>query len=204
MNKRAIWGIILAVTFAVTMTLVPAFAAGHVILSSTSATIEDFATLDVSITVSAAIPTDGSAGLFGYGVFTDGNNNVLALTSHKCFSDHPDQSDVDCVGDPTPETDTGPEFHAHILDLQRPTAACRGFDAEVDIGSTLRTGNAFTPSYTISVSGATITVVDVPKSDLGDLTVESIAAFTITGVPRTDSSVPIPVHLCLDVITAMS
>ncbi|MDV3241924.1 MAG: hypothetical protein LOY00_09165 [Methylocaldum sp.] len=69
--------------------------------------------LDVEIETSAAVPMDGKAGAFGYGALTDGTNNVLVLVTHLPIQD-------------STHVDPKSGFHAHVLDLKKPTAACDG------------------------------------------------------------------------------
>jgi len=192
MNSRKILGISLGAVFALSMMIIPAFAGGHLAIVTTEVKVVDIATLELEITVVADIITDGSAGASGYGMFTDGRNNVLVLATHKGVLDHPSQTSAD-----------DPVFHAHVLDLKKKVSKdCKGFDAEVDLKKSLKTNN-IGALYPVDVTGKVISVTDVPVSDLGDSGVESIASFTITGMGK-DATKKLPgvPHLCLDIKSA--
>jgi len=151
-------------------------------------------TLDVKIDTTGKIPKDGSVGLFGYGVLTDGLNNVLALTSHGGAFDHTHQDDA-----------SDPVFHAHILDLAAPGTigdTCVGLgDAVVDFASSISSVNNIDAQYKVKVNGKHIDVKKVPVSDLGDAGVEAIVAFNIVPGPGPlDPSAPVPLpFLCIDI-----
>ena len=179
-KTKTILGLSLAAVFAVSM-LGSAYAAGHVVIVTTELEAEDLEISEVKIVVAADIPTNGGAGAFGYGIFTDGTNNVLALTTHAGIDDHSSQ-----------EGGAGPIFHAHVLDLFLPPIStnCGGFTAEVDFaGSGANAG--FDADYEVSVKGKKITVEDIDMSEISE-GVESIKAFTLT---------PIGPNLCLTVIS---
>lgn len=152
MKTKTILGLSIAAVFAVSMIFsTDVLAAGsHLAISQEDSKyqVNDKGVGKLLIHTEGKIPTDGSAAAFGYGVVTgvnmDGNpENVLALTTHKCVSDHPFQSnatDVDCpssLGVLTLLTNgalqdadyDGAEMHAHILDLKPATQAC------IDAGS---------------------------------------------------------------------
>jgi len=90
--------------------------------------------LDVKIKTDSKIPKNGKAGLFGYGVLTDGTNNVLAVTTHICASDSPYQGNAKnktcpdddafgllqalTAGELLNKDFDGAKWHAHILDLK--------------------------------------------------------------------------------------
>ena len=109
--------------------------------------------LKAKISTDGAIPKDGSVGAFGYGLLTDGTNNVLALTSHLCASDSPKQKNAsnrlcsDPVGISILVDDfsvhDGANFHAHVLDLKPAQTNCtttyedEAPELEVDFESTV-------------------------------------------------------------------
>jgi len=180
MNRKTMLGISLAATFAVSMIFATnAVAAGSHLDISQDATKYQVNSKGVGkllIHTEGKIPTDGSADAFGYGVVTgataDGPENVLALTTHKCASDHPFQSnasDEDCpdalgvltlltLGAILDENHDGADMHAHILDLKPATQACMDAGSpadgglEVDIPRTLAgldlPGNPFSDDAT--------------------------------------------------------
>ena len=98
MNSKTILGISLAAVFAVFM-IVPAFAGGH--LAITEAEVDDD---EVEIEVAADIPTDGSAGAFGYGAFTT-DGKVVAVTTHGGVG--PDSESQEDASDAV--------FHSHLV-----------------------------------------------------------------------------------------
>ena len=211
MNSRAILGISLALAFVLSAVLIPAFAGGHLALTKTEVKVKTDLLkakqkVDVKIEASAPIPTTGPSA-FGYGILSDGTDNVVALTTHPGVLDHSSQK-----GDAL-----NPIFHAHVLDLAPVTGAgsimnpCTVgiHDLVVDFASSTGTTPPGTPNnidakYKVKVDKNTITVKKIPvnpaKGDMNDDTVEAIVAFTITGVGM-DPNAPaagIP-WLCLDV-----
>ena len=200
-KTKTILGISFAAVFALSMILIPAYAAGHLAIDKTDVKVKDLDKLKVDIRVTAKIPKDGSAGAFGYGIFTNGNENVLALTTHGGVLDHPSQVDKD-----------DPVMHAHVLDLMAPSAACiavaptgNPFEAEVNL-TTSGDNFGFGADFDVKVKGKKITVNKVPVLELGDLItagnpgVDSIATFTITPLGLT--AVGSVSNLCLDVKTS--
>jgi len=190
-----ILGASLAMVFTLSMIMVPAFSGGHLAITETEVEVDD-GELEAEIEVTADIPTDGSLGLFGYGIITDlaTFNNVLAITTHAGAFDHSSQSSA-----------SDPIFHAHILDLAPAGTfgACSAltFDAVVDFASSLAAPvNNIDAQYEVEVDDEEIEIEDVPISDLADSSVDAIVAFTITGVGF-DASAPVPLpFLCLDVV----
>ena len=181
-RTKTILGISFAAVFVFSMVLIPAYAGGHLALDKTNIKVKNLEISKVDIKVAVKIPTDGSAGAFGYGIFTDGTNNVLALTTHAGIDDHPSQGGG-----------AGPIFHAHVLDLFLPPVSvdCVGFTAEVDFaGSGANAG--FAADYDVKVKGKKITVKDITQSEISE-GVESIKTFTLT---------PIGANLCIDVKTS--
>lgn len=138
--------------------------------------------LDVEIETSSAVPMDGKAGAFGYGALTDGINNVLVLVTHLPIQD-------------STHVDPKSGFHAHVLDLKKPTAACDGATLEVDLESS---GNntGFDANYTWSIKGTKIKIEGVPVTDLGDAGVENLVSFTIKPVLDAQQN---PTNLCVTV-----
>jgi len=106
MNSRAIWGTVLAVVFALSMIMVPAFAGGHVFFKDVELTKNGN---HLEISVNAKIPQDGSGGNFGYAAF--GSKAALAITSHGPLGN--DSKAQKFAGDPV--------FHTHALQV---TAGC--------------------------------------------------------------------------------
>jgi len=206
MNSRAILGISLALAFVLSAVLIPAFAGGHLALTKTEVKVKTDLLkakqkVDVKIEASAPIPTTGPSA-FGYGILSDGTDNVVALTTHPGVLDHSSQK-----GDAL-----NPIFHAHVLDLAPVTGAgsimnpCTvgTHDLVVDFASSTGTGNNIDAKYKVKVDKNKIEVKKIPvnpaKGDMNDDTVEAIVAFTITGVGM-DPNAPaagIP-WLCLDV-----
>ena len=108
-QTKTILGISLAALFAVFM-IAPAFAAGH--LAITEAEVDDD---EVEIQVAADIPTDGSAGAFGFGAFTT-DGKVVAVTTHGGVG--PDSE--------TQEDASDPAFHSHLVELTDVTGCASG------------------------------------------------------------------------------
>jgi hypothetical protein len=172
MNTKTILGISLTAAFAVSMIF-----ATDVLAAGSHLDVQEDSKYQVNkagvgkliVHTEGKIPTDGSAGAFGYGVitgFVDHDNdsmtdpvpeNVLALTTHKCVSDHPFQSnatDAECSsplgvltllteGAIPDENHDGADMHAHILDLMTvvSTSSCTSHSGlnglEVDVVRTL-------------------------------------------------------------------
>ena len=153
----------------------------------------------VQIKTDDKLPKDGELGLFGYAVLTDGTNNVLAVTTHKCAADSLMQSnapDSECpavVGVLTALTDgavlnedhDGADWHPHILDLTTPTGYCAsaGADLEVDFESTLDEedpNNVSPTDYVFAVGAKSFNIIgpmdsaNIPNNELG-----GAVAFTI-------------------------
>ncbi len=196
---KAILAISFAAAFAVSMIASAplAEAAGHLFIKKTDVKVKNLSTLETTIKVNGKIPTDGSGGLFGYGIVTDpvGFNNVLALTTHAGAFDHTHQ---------LPEGASNPVFHAHVLDLAAPGTIgdnCVGLgDAVVDFGSSVSSGNNIDAQYPVKVKGQKIEVKNVPVSDLNDSGVEGIVAFNIVPGAFPDLSAPVPLpYLCIDI-----
>jgi hypothetical protein len=190
-KTRTILGISFAAVFALSMIMVPAYAAGHLIIEKTDVKVKNFATLDVKITTTGKIPKDSSTP-FGYGIFTNGFEKVLALTSHGVgIEDHPDQ-----------DGPFDPVFHSHILDLMDARPSCPSGTVEVDWENTL--DNNISPEYKVKVKKDKISV-KAPIDSLDDAGVEFILAFTIEGGPEgyvVDAETTLP-QLCLTVTSGL-
>jgi len=153
MNTKTILGISLAAAFAVSMIFaLNVIASGsHLDIVKSNYKVLGNGDGKLQIKVAGDIPTDGTAGAFGYGVITGldvigydkelqenilAPDNVLALTTHMCAADSPLQGpDGDCdapVGVLSQLTDNvvlneehdGAEFYVHILDLMPATSDC--------------------------------------------------------------------------------
>lgn len=139
-------------------------------------------TLEMEIKTQAPIPVDGSAGAFGYAALTDGGNNLLVLVTHLPIDDssyeHPTSG-----------------FHAHVLDLKEPTAACNGANFEVDLDNSGK-NKAFDADYKWEAKSNKISVENVPVADLGDAGVESVVSFTLKPILDANKK---PTNLCVTV-----
>ncbi len=167
-RTKTILGISFAAVFVFSMVLIPAYAGGHLALDKTNIKVKNLEISKVDIKVAVNIPTDGSAMAFGYGIFTDGTNNVLALTTHAGIDDHPSQGGG-----------AGPIFHAHVLDLFLPPKSgdCAGFTAEVDFAGS-GDNDGFDADYKVKVKDKKITVSKIDMSEISE-GVESIKAFAL-------------------------
>ena len=182
-KTKTILGLSLAAVFAVSM-LGSVYAAGHVFFDTVEVkkSEEGKNLLDVHIKVQADIPETGA---FGYGLVGNfGFNNVLALTSHTWILDHSSQDNAaDGI------------LHPHVLDLKAPTSACSSTTTlEVDLAKTVETENNFDAPYDTEVTGDTVWVTGVPKSDLAGK-IKAIVSFTIVPVIVDD----VVTNLCLTI-----
>ena len=153
MTKKLLLGTSIATMFAVSM-LGMAFAAGHDVLSSYS--IAGNGAKTVTFTASANVPTDGSGGNFGFGIFAE--KGVVVATSHPVA--------IDSVAQPPLEA-----FHSHLVQLETPTADCTS-DIAVASLTKHEVGK-------VSVSGDKITIKNVPPGQSGDLTGPAVS-FTLS------------------------
>jgi len=183
MTKTIILVTALAAIFVVSMLIAPSWSVGHVVLDESEVEVEDGATLDVKIKVTAKIPKDESSA-FGYAALTDGGNKVLVLVTHVPAFD-------DSVFD-----DKKGGFHTHVLNLIDPTGACAGASFEIDLGAAITD-----PGYKNSVGSKSVKIKNVPTADLGDAGVETIAAFFAT-VPGFVSP-GVPTNVCVTVTTTL-
>jgi hypothetical protein len=142
----------------------------------------DERTLEMKIKTKAPIPTQGQSGAFGYAALTDGTNNVLVLVTHLPIDDSSYEQ-------------PGSGFHAHVLDLKQPSAACDGANFEVDVDNSKK-NTAFDANYRWEIEGTEVEVEGVPIADLGDAGVETIASFTLKPILGEDNQ---PTNLCITI-----
>ena len=181
----------------------------------------DDGTLEVEIKTNGNIPTDGSAGLFGYGVITALNadslpENVLALTTHLCASDSPLQSnapnsvcpDDDVIGLLEALTGgalldvehDGAEFHPHILDLKQADGFCAdiGSEIEVDLARSVSSGNNISPTtYDLEVTDSEIRVEDVTIDEFNAIVSGDVLQVVSFGLGATADDNGVITDLCL-------
>jgi len=186
MTKRVIWGTALAAVFVLSMIMVPAFAAGHVVINApgTFAVINGNS-LKATITVTAPIPVDGSSA-FGYAILTGSGpatNNVLVLVTHVGFDDSSFE-------------DRKSGFHTHVLDLKTPTGSCPGATFEVDL-ATSPSNAGFDKKYAYNIAGNVASINHAKVSDLNGGAVANIAAFLASAV----FAGPTLTNICVNVIT---
>ena len=153
MNSKTILSLATATIFSVSM-LGIAFASGHDVLSSYSVTGNGAKT--VTFTASANVPTDGSGGNFGFGVFAE--KGVVVAVSHPVA--------IDSVAQPPVEA-----FHSHLVQLETPTADCTSSIAVASL-TKHEVGK-------VSVSGNQVTIKNVPPGQSGDLTGQAVS-FTLS------------------------
>ena len=190
-NKKAFLGISFAAVFAVAMIFTPNVMADDdddangSFLDIVAAEIEiEDGEIEVEIETAGDIPTDGTGGLFGYGIITSGFNNVLAVTTHLCAADSPVQGEAECsdgsiylnTGSNSP-SQNDETWHPHILDLEAPdtdtlglvtNTNCQalGADAEVDILGSVLSGNNVSPTtYDLEVDDNEIEVTALLGTD---------------------------------------
>jgi len=216
MTKKILFGVSLATLFAISVIFAQSVTAeddkpDYLKIKDTSVTYladEDGTFLKAEIKTEGKIKETGA---YGYGLLTDGGNNVLALTTHMCASDSPYQGNAPDKKCPNPiglldedftRDNDGKDFHAHVLDLMPYTSACKtatglpnGF--EVDVANSINTNGGVagvSPDYPVKASGETIRIGNVPTDVLGSpSTVPTIVSFEIVPV-YTGSSLE---HLCL-------
>lgn len=140
-------------------------------------------TVDVEINTVGDIPTDGRSGAFGYAVLNNGTNNLLVVVTHLPIDDSSYEN---------PESG----FHTHVLDLKRPTMACKGATYEVDLKSSAK-NRGFDVNYKYKVGGDEINISDIPAGDLGDAGIEAIVSFTLKPVLDAYQK---PSNLCVYVV----
>ncbi|MGJ0489506.1 hypothetical protein [Methylobacter sp.] len=183
-NKTSLLASAIGLTLASGMAL--AQAAGYLTLKEVEVEWEgkaDKKMLEVEIKTGQDIPTDGKSGAFGYAILTDSGNNVLVLTTHLPIDDSSYEA-----------TPSG--FHAHVLDLKKPTDACQGANFEVDLENSGK-NTAFDANYKWKVDDNEISVKKVPVGDLGDAGVESVVSFTLKPILDANKK---PTNLCVTVV----
>jgi hypothetical protein len=124
-------------------------------------------TLNAELRVAGAVPLTSTTG-FGYAVRSAGNNNVLVAAMHAALTGSP--------------TDTNAALHLHNWDFKAVTAACTGYEAEVD-----RAATNPVPSGVIKVDGATVSIEGARMSQLGGATVTELAVLELR-VPASSPS----------------
>lgn len=234
MNTKTILGISLAAVFAISMFASQSVLADDPVpeyrqitdTKVTVATDSDGGVLKAEIKTEDKIPKKGkgSEGAFGFGLATGAlvGDPVLALTTHLCVADTPVQGVAkakDCAegtvglldalfGSETTSIDemhNDAKFHAHMLILKAPTAACpANTAAEVDIGASASyqlpeesedpAGPYLSPDWKVKVKGHKITVGNVPTDALLDAGVERIVSYGIVGLADATTTVT---NLCL-------
>ena len=183
-SKKSLLASAIGLTFASGMVL--AQATGYLTLKEVEVEWEgkaDKKTLEVEIKTNQDIPTDGKSGAFGYAVLTDSGNNVLVLVTHLPIDDSSHEA-----------VPSG--FHAHVLDLKKPTDACSGANFEVDLENSGK-NTAFDANYKWKTEDNKISVEKVPVSDLGDAGVESVVSFTLKPILDANKK---PTNLCVTVV----
>ena len=128
----------------------PTDVATHLLISAPRAVVTSDSLASASIAAGEAIPTDGTAGAFGYGLIylgADGNadlSNIIVSTTHAGVQDSEAQSSA-----------SDPIFHNHYVSLtnNQNDAKCPGLEV-VDI--------TFQQPGSTSVSGNTVSLADVP------------------------------------------
>ncbi|HET6517881.1 MAG TPA: hypothetical protein VFG25_06660 [Nitrosopumilaceae archaeon] len=146
MNSRAILGISLAAFFAVSMTILPVTASDSSFLDIVGVKISANQN-SAQITTAASIPTDGTSGLFGYGI--PAANGVLGITSHGGAFDSEGQDDADDAS-----------FHTHLV-TATPSKQCPN--------GVLVTSASFEEVGNANVAGNKITVANIDNDATGEL-----------------------------------
>lgn len=140
-------------------------------------------TLSLQIGTQKPIPVDGKSGAFGYAALTNNGNNLLVLVTHLPIDDSSHE-----------DSKTG--FHAHVLDLKSPTAACKGASFEVDLENSGK-NSAFDADYKWKVNSNKISVEKVPVADLSDAGVETVVSFTLKPILDANKK---PTNLCVTIV----
>jgi hypothetical protein len=170
MTKSLLLATSLAAIFVASMIMVPAFAGGHLTIEEAEVEKEK-GKWEVEIETSADIPTDGSAGAFGYGVI--GKKAILVATTHGGVGpDHPDQGGQ---GDPV--------MHTHVVTLG-PNAGCPDNLAVASITS---------PSFSIEIDDDELEIEGIPTSAAGKLS-QTTASFNLSVLGPANA----PTAVCVD------
>jgi hypothetical protein len=144
-DKKILLGISITAIFAISMiasqSMATAAAGDAIQVKDYEITIDaDTNEMSVKITSNQDIPLEAESGAIGFGVLTDGTNNVLALTTHLCASDSPVQGPAGALCDETAHIDVGQgtftehndaTWHAHFLDLKPADGFCKDAGAKV-------------------------------------------------------------------------
>lgn len=170
MNKLLFAAIAVA-SIIISLIATPAFAAssGYLIIKSSSVT-DTSGVQTVQITTKTAIPTNGKASAFGYGVFA--TNGVLAVTTHGGVG--PDSETQTGTGDPV--------LHTHLVVPEATTDCASGlavlsasFEEVGDLtirGNKITIANVDSSVGTISPGAASFTLsVENGRVCINDLTV---------------------------------
>lgn len=196
-NSKTIFGL-LAVVFAISMIAITPVLAdsipGYLVIKNSKIEIEDDE-MEAKIITKGKIPKSGDGGAFGYGILASGTDNVLAITTHQCASDSPVQGPagievcpmtVSLPIAPPFDQHNDATFHAHILDLMAASSGCSALGAplEVDVASTIGTGNNVSPDYDLKVKGNHIGVdASIGPSDVNpDGSPVGVVAFKIAPI----------------------
>lgn len=143
----------------------------------------DDKTLSMQVTTGASIPVDGRSGAFGYALLSDNGNNIMVVVTHLPIDDSSFE-----------QLPSG--FHTHVLDLKQPSPACKGASFEVDLDNSAK-NTAFDANYKWTVKNNTISVINIPVSDLADSGAEVIVSFNLKPVLGADNK---PTNLCVTVV----
>jgi len=167
MNSKTILGISFAAVFAVSMMMVPVFAAGHVNLQKVE--VKDTGKQSVEINVLGPITPTGGPGAFGFGAF--GSKAILAITTHGGVG--PDSEAQTNQADPV--------FHTHALQLKTTTPCATGL--AVASASFKEVGD-------LEVTGTTVEVKNISKGKIGTLT-GTVVSFLLSVDPGGDICVDV-------------
>jgi len=158
-----------------TMVIVPAFAGGHLAITS-QATKNTGAVSKVTFTTLANIPQDGSAGAFGYGAL--GNSAILVITTHGGVG--PDS--------PVQANQADPAFHTHVVTLNFASVACA---SGVEVATI-----TFAEAGQLKVEGNMVKVSAIPVAATGGLT-GTLASFNLSVIGPANA----PTNVCVDNLT---
>jgi len=177
MNSRAIWGAALVAVFALSMIMVPVFAAGHVVLVDAEAkTIKGKSKVEVTTSLSF----EGGPGAFGLGAIGK-SGKVIAVTTHGGVG--PD-SEAQAGG-------TGAVFHTHVV-TGKLVAAC--VDATLNPTGFAIASASFNEVGDLELDGTDIEIKNIPVGSVGKLTGD-----VFTFVLRLIGDAPSPDEICIDV-----
>jgi len=146
MGKTILLGTTLAVVFAVFM-IAPALAGGHLMITEAEVDGDE-----AEIEVAADIPTDGSAGDFGYGFFTT-DGKVVAITTHGGIGDDSKKQ----------KSDTDPRFHSHLVELTADDNVADECDVDADKGMFAIVSASFKDIADFEVEDNEVEIEDIKK-----------------------------------------